>query len=440
MRGFPFAMACAGALLLAAAVSAQSLSSADIVGKADQRIEKYRKGNAIIALTDPQGKHLAPGSVVHVEQVRHMFLFGANLFRFGKINQPKLEAAYREKFAELMNYATVPFYWRAYELVQGKPAYEETETILKWCGNNRIEAKGHPLAWNLRDPDWLPSDPGMVQKLLLERVTACVRKFNGSIRYWDAFNELVAYDRQSMRNDAPMQTAVIDRMGVMPYAKAVLRAARDGNPQASLVVNDYLVGPRYLDLLTNITKEAGKQAFNLVGVQSHQHTGVWSPEKIWEICETFARLGKPIHFTENTILSGPLQGLTGPPTSGWDTTPEGERLQAEQAVLYYKILFSHPAVAAITWWDLTDLDAWKGAPAGLLRRDMTPKPAYLALKDLIRNKWWTRADEAVDASGDIRMRGFYGTYAVTVRSGGRNLKGEFGFDSESGKAIEVRLQ
>jgi endo-1,4-beta-xylanase len=435
----PAIWGCFFAALCAISGAAQSISSDDIVRGADQRIERFRKGNLVLALTDQKGNRLGPGSHVRIEQVRHKFLFGANLFRFGKIDQPGQEALYRERFADLMNYATAPFYWRAYEKVQGKPDYESTDQLIEWCRSHGIEIKGHPLAWNLNDPDWLPVDPEAVQRLMLGRVTAIVRRFSASIRYWDAFNELTAYDRPSMRQDAPMETAVIDSMGQIPYAQAVLRAARQGNPQAVLIVNDYLTGPRFQDLLAKVAVDSGRPGFDVVGIQSHQHTGVWEPEKIWKICDTFAALGKPIHFTETTILSGPLQGFAGPPDSGWNTTPEGERLQAEQVVRYYTILFSNPAVAAITWWDLTDLHAWKNAPAGLLRRDMSPKPAYTALKNLIKNKWWTRAECVTDAKGDVRMRAFYGAYELTAQSGDKQLHGEFRFDSENANALEVHL-
>ncbi len=428
------------ALLVFAAQFAPAMSSDEIVRGADQRIEKYRKGNIILSLTGPDGKPLAAGTHIHIEQIRHQFLFGANIFRFDDIDNPALEALYRERFADLMNYATAPFYWRAYEPAEGQPQYARTERLIAWCRSHRIEIKGHPLAWNLNDPDWLPANPEAVRHLMLQRVTDIVRKFSGSIHYWDAFNELAAYDRPSMREDAPKQTAVIDRMGPIPYAQAVIHAARQADARAQLIVNDYLTGPRYHDLLAQVTDPPGHLGFDIVGIQSHQHTGVWSPEKIWSTCESFASFGKPIHFTESTILSGPLQGLGGPPQSGWDNTPEGERLQAEQVVLFYTVLFSNPYVGAISWWDLSDFHAWKNAPAGLLRRDMSPKPAYFALKDLIKNKWWTRADEMTDASGDVRARGFYGAYQLTAESYGRRLRGEFSFDADNGKAIAVRLE
>src|ERR1700689_4191925 len=129
MRTLVAASWCALSVLCVTSGCAKSISSEEIVRGADQRIERYRKGNMVLALTDPQGKRLEPGSRVRIEQVRHKFLFGANLFRFDNIDQPVLEALYRERFADLMNYATAPFYWRTYEPAQGQPDYAATEKL-----------------------------------------------------------------------------------------------------------------------------------------------------------------------------------------------------------------------------------------------------------------------------------------------------------------------
>ena len=104
------------------------------------------------------------------------------------------------------------------------------------------------------------------------------------------------------------------------------------------------------------------------------------------------------------------------------TTPEGEKRQAEYVVKLYTLLFSHPAVEAIQWWNLTDLGAWKGAPAGLLRKDMSPKPAYIALKDLIYHRWWTRHESKTDQDGRCTFRGFFGNYRITVIKGSGEKK------------------
>ena len=103
------------------------------------------------------------------------------------------------------------------------------------------------------------------------------------------------------------------------------------------------------------------------------------------------------------------------------------------------MLFSHPAVEAITWWDFSDRNAWQGAPAGFLRADMTAKPAYDRLLGLVKGQWWTRASGRSDADGRYDFRGFLGRYRVTVKADGFRsvtvesvlVKGE--------NAIEVQL-
>jgi hypothetical protein len=141
------------------------------------------------------------------------------------------------------------------------------------------------------------------------------------------------------------------------------------------------------------------------------HRGAWPLGKMWEWCDRFGDLGVPLHFTEFTVLSGTRAG-----GNGWTVpTAESEQLQAEQASQRYLLLFGHPAVAAVTWWDLSDRGAWKSAPAGLLRADMSPKPVYDRLHDLIRNQWWTDITGRTGADGRFACRAFHGEHRVSVR-------------------------
>src|SRR5581483_41360 len=87
-------------------------------------------------------------------------------------------------------------------------------------------------------------------------------------------------------------------------------------------------------------------------------------------------------------------------------------------------LFSHPAVQAITWWDFTDAGAWMGAPAGLLRKDMTPKPAFARLMQLIHQQWWTDVQLQTDRIGACTTRAFLGDYEITAGAAGMKATGE----------------
>ena len=89
-------------------------SDQQLWAEAQARIEQHRKADATILVTDADGKP-ASGAEVQVEQTRHAFLFGCNIFAWGRVGDEAGEAAYRQRFADVFNFATLPFYWWTYE-------------------------------------------------------------------------------------------------------------------------------------------------------------------------------------------------------------------------------------------------------------------------------------------------------------------------------------
>jgi hypothetical protein len=103
----------------------------------------------------------------------------------------------------------------------------------------------------------------------------------------------------------------------------------------------------------------------------------------------------------------------------------------------YTVLLSHPKVEGITWWDFSDRSAWLGAPAGLLGKDMTPRPAYEVLLKLIKGEWWTGEVRATtDAAGRVSFRGFLGTYAVDTSAG----RATFGLDQPGEARVTTQVK
>lgn len=412
----------------------ESPSAGKVLERAEARIEKHRKGSVTLALVGPDGQSLPPGRDLRITQTRHKFLFGCNIFKLGRCRTPADNAAYEKRFAELLNFATLPFYWWNYERRRGEPEDERTSEIIRWCQQQEITTKGHPLAWNYVDPPWLKDVPEEAMQLQMKRIGRCVRKFAGGIDIWDVVNEAAHYDREQLKKRAPILTGAISEMGVGQYIRAAFRAARQANPRATLLINDYRTDAVYPDkVISQLVDESGNPLYDVIGIQSHMHGGYWGAGRTWEVCERFARFGKPLHFTETTVVSGPKKGST------WATTPDGERRQAERVTEFYTVLFSHPAVEAITWWDFTDQNAWQGAPAGLVRDDMTPKPAYEQLHGLIKDKWWTRTEGRTDGEGRVAFRGFLGRYKVDANLAGRRISGEFALDRASQGSIKVQL-
>ena len=405
-------------LLLAGSTRAAETSEADLLAGADARIEKHRKADATRSVVDAAGKPV-PGAKITVEQTRHAFLFGSNIFKWDGLPDEETETAYRKQYAALLNYATLPFYWTSYERHRGEPIHEHTEQVARWCRANGVATKGHPLAWNMGDPAWLPDDLEEIRRLQMARIDDCVSRFSGLIDRWDVVNEATHFDREDfVRRRAPKHSAMWKKVGQMEFTRQCFTHARKAGPKATLLINDYRTDPACERVIEGLVDKQGKRLYDVIGIQSHMHGGPWPDRKIWEVCERFSRFGVPLHFTETTIVSGERGWQRRRP---WPSTPEGEVWQSRQVVRFYTMLFSHPAVEAITWWDFSDRGAWQGAPAGFVRADMTPKPVYEELMKLIKGKWWTQTQVKTGADGTARFRGFLGEYKLTVTVGGKQV-------------------
>lgn len=371
-----------------------------------ERIEKHRKGTVTLRVFDGEGKPL-PNVLVEAEQKAHHFLFGCNLFMW-RDDESEWQAIYRQRFRELFNYATLGFYWWSYESTRGKPNHDFVDRVLAWTDTAGIVCKGHPLVWNYAAARWFPREGAELRRLSDERVRDCVSRFRGRLDRWDAVNEATdPFRRGTFEN---VFSDAWREAGRVEFTRHCFRVAREANPKATLLINDYRLDADYETLLETLVDENKTPLYDAIGLQTHQHGGAIPPERLWEVCERFSRFGVPLHFTETTLLSG------GRTPDGFEAThPHGENLQAEAVERFYTLLFSHPRVEAITWWDFSDRGAWQRAPAGLLRADGSPKPAYDRLKTLVKDKWWTHTVLRTDAEGKTLLRGFYGTYQLTLR-------------------------
>jgi hypothetical protein len=253
------------------------LSDQEILEQASSGIEEHRKGAGTISVQDERGKPVK-GAKIRLQQLRHEFLFGCNLFAFARIGNPDLEERYRSHFAAMFNYCTLGFYWAAYEPERGKPHYDYTDKAVEWTGEHGIVCKGHPLAWDhpVSAPRWLPDDPAEIERLSTGRVREIVSRYGRRIDIWDVVNEATHLD-----ND-PHKSKMADwakSCGAVQYVAKHLRAARAANPKATLLVNDYRTDPPYyriLEALRGMEKSPGSFGlFDTIGVQSHMHGGIW---------------------------------------------------------------------------------------------------------------------------------------------------------------------
>lgn len=389
---------------------------AAVLAEADAAIARHRARGATLEIVDAEGAPVA-GASVAAALARHDFLFGASIAGFRQFGDARRDDAYLQRFEELFNYATVPLYWRYLEQAKGRRDYPRVDAMVEWCAARGIAMKGHPLLWDSEHgvPAW---SGGRQPDEAAQRahVEDLIGRYKDRIRFWEVVNEPANHPGVAM----------------MP-AHAWARAAA---PDAVLVVNEY--GPFYNGhpefhaLLADARKDG--VPFDAVGIQAHAPPDMAFPlARVWRILDHYAGLGVPVHITEFTPPSGG-GAISGAVWRGqWS-----EETQADYAEDLYRVLYAHPAVAAISWWDFSDQGAWIPG-GGLLRRDTSPKPAYDRLHRLIRDTWRTRAEGVTDEAGRFAMRGHHGLYTLRITHGGTTVERGFRIAADGDEVIQVAL-
>lgn len=385
----------------------------------------HRRTRAVVTVRGADGQRVAPGTRVQIAQERHTFAFGNIGFDFlDPADSVDHEHLARQWF-DLFNTVTLPFYWANFEPVQGQPDTARLHRAARWFAERGADVKGHPLVWHTLAPRWLLD---LAQEEVEPTVTARIRReladFAGLVHTWDAINEAVIMPVFAKEENAI--TRLCQRLGRVETVRLAVETAREADPGVTLVLNDFNMSPSYEQLVAECL-DAGIR-IDALGLQSHMHQGYWGQAKTLDVLERFSRFGLPLHFTETTLVSGELMppeivDLNDHQVSSWPSTAEGEERQATEIVEFYSTLVSHRAVQAITYWGLTDDGAWLGAPAGLVRRDGTLKPAYEALHGLIKGSWWLAPTTVTaDESGQVVIDAFAGTYRVTTDAGAASVE------------------
>ena len=394
----------------------------------------HRKADVRVRILNPDGT-AAARRPVRADQVSHQFLFGCGAFDAVDLMKTKDEAEQAflrermEKWLGLFNYGTLPFYWGRYEPEEGKPAQAETMAAARWLRGMGVQVKGHPLCWHTACAPWLLKYSNEeILRRQIERIHRDMSAFKGVIGLWDVINEVVIMPVFDKYDNAI--TRICRDLGRVGIVKEVFAAAKETDPDAVLLINDFNTSPKYEALIEDLL--AAEVPISAIGIQSHQHQGYWGLEKLNDVLERFSRFGLPIHFTENTLISGELMDpaivdLNDWQVDEWPSTPAYEARQAAEISEMYSVLFSHPLVEAITTWDFND-GCWLKAPSGFVHEDNSEKPSYYALQELIHGKWETHGTLTTDENGWLTLTGFKGGYTLRTRNG----SGEIQLDGDTG--------
>jgi GH35 family endo-1,4-beta-xylanase len=406
---------------------AQSSDISNLLKEAAENVEKFRKGDATLTFKSQDGEPITNAKLT-IEQISQDFLFGNIIFplvgvlhKFRDIDVYRPET-FKNRFKGVFNMAIFPFYWSAYEDVQGRPNWQRILPALEWCKLNGITAKGHPLAWVERGgtPKWIYDLPvEQTEDLLKARIVNAVRGFKGQIDIWDVVNEPVHTKtwRQVMEKPFEMRYVSTPINDIADWVEKCYRWAHEANPEAELIINDYEVivstfildtQQRFYDLAAELLKR--ETPLHGIGLQAHEPALEWYlPHQFKKTLDFYAELGLPLHITEFIPQS------SGEPINGWKEGKWTQDAQAEFAEQIYRLSFGHPSVKSINWWGLSDRYIWQERlQGGLIDEEYKPKAVYNVIKNLIKEEWTTpKISQKID-NGSVKFRGFYGTYKISL--------------------------
>lgn len=407
-------------------------------------IEKHRKGDAGIKLVDQSGAPVTDATIKLVQK-NHEFRFGANIFMLDEMESDEKNEKYKQYFADVFNMATLPFYWDAVEPERGQTRYTKNspkryrrpsiDLCLEFCQKHGIEPREHGLAYAQFFPKWLyDADVDEIKKALVKRYEEISGRYADKIRTIEVTNEMDTGGKTSFWR-AP------------DFVEWCFKLAEQYFPNNQLVINDHTPlawedKGLFTDKYYAYTEAAMLKGARIdaIGMQYHLFNKpreteyektrlTLNPENLYRHLDIYAHFGKPLQITEVTV-----------PAYSWDE--EDEKIQAEIIENLYSIWFSHPNVEQIIYWNLVDGYAHPGSKipeekaremrgnmstgenyyhGGLLRFDLSPKPAYLKIKELLQERWHTEVEIVTDEAGHAEFRGFYGAYCADITVGGQTI-------------------
>lgn len=384
--------------------------------EAEERIEKFRKGDLVIVVKGADGKPL-PGAGLRVEMTQHAFGFGSAVSAEMLLAQTPDGDKYRDVVLSNFNRVVLEndLKWGSWEANRQRAMH-----AVKWLRDHGIEVRGHNLVWPSwhflpRDLEGLKGDPDALRKRIDDHITDEVGALKGECVEWDVVNELFA------NHDAP------DILGKESLA-GWFKLAHEADPDAKLFINDYDT------IESGRTDNPHTDAFEMeirqlleegapvsgIGIQSHFGWALPAPAAVHKGFERFAKLGLEMEVTEEDV----------------DVTDE--QLQADYTRDYMTLAFSEPSVVGFLSWGFWEGRHWR-ADAAYYRKDWSMKPAAQEWRDLVMNRWWTRAAGVTDARGEYKVRGFFGDYKITVVRGGV-AKTVLATLKKEGGAVEITME
>lgn len=387
--------------------------------KAEERIEKYRKGDLKVVVKDREGNPV-PDVKVSVDMQNHNFGFGNIVSMKAFLNPGPNGKKYREIIKNNFNEVTFENAnkYNGWNLIKDEGQLDRFMQVVDSLRSWDVDIRGHVLVWpdeKYTDVSNLIDDPDALRKELRSHIEEITTEMKGKLVDWDVVNEPYV-NHQFM-----------DILGKEEFLEW-FRIAEENDPDVDFYINetrfmvDKGVNKNVQDNLYDWATYVLDNDLKLDGLGFQGHfgeTGLTEMPKLMELWDRFAELDLKIKITELDIQT------------------HDEKLQADYMRDLYTIAYSHPALHAIISWGFWERAHWR-AECAWYKDDWTVKPIAEVHKELVYDKWWTNESGNTATDGTFTVNGFEGDYTVTIEKDGKTETKKVNLTNK-GNSIEVTL-
>jgi len=288
-----------------------------------------------------------------------------------------------QRLAEAFDFLALPLPWSLLQPKEGKYSTAAIEQGLQLVRPRRLPVWGASvLSFEAEDlPGWLPGSVKNYDQLrdaVARHLRNVFKAFEGHVQAWEVISGVHAHNRFRLNFEQIME---LTRMAAL--------MARQVSPRCQIIIGIVLPWGEYYShdpqtippqLYAEMAVQSGVNfdAFGIelqFGGQSHAQY-VRGMMQISSLLDRFGNLGKPLHITTAGV---PSAGAT--PVSGHWRGEWSEQIQADWLRDLCRVAFSKPFVESVAWQAL--MDGRQPSPhGGVLRSDLSPKPAFEAAKGL----------------------------------------------------------
>jgi len=288
------------------------------------------------------------------------------------------EPLYAATFAKHFDSVTAEWEmkWDPVQRRQGVYDFTGGDRVVDFAEEHGMNVKGHALVWHGATPAWVDGlSPPELRIAFEDHIRTVAGHYRGRVVIWDVVNEAIDDSTGGLRDTVFLR-------GLGPgYIADAFRLAREADPEALLVYNDY--GGEGLnrksDAIYDLVRGLKADGVPIGGVGLQMHISAAGYPPATDVAANVARLAELGLLVSISEMDVRIRDVVG------DTTT---RLQRQRDV-YREVVgvcVTHPSCHAVTFWGFTDAHSWIDSFFGeddplLFDEQYRAKPAFFGVED-----------------------------------------------------------